>query len=82
MVNPAAEHDQPDPLPTFQPLMWAQIAHDPPRQVARHLDKRMVVAAVIFNPNQISLVVLAGNVAEGRTKLAFGMRQRRHVAGN
>ena len=73
MINPAAEHDQPDPLPTFQPLMGAQIAHDPPRQVARHLDERMVTAAVIFNSNQISLVVIAGSVTESRTKLTFGV---------
>jgi hypothetical protein len=31
MVNPAAEHNKPDPLPTFQPLMRVQIAYDPPR---------------------------------------------------
>ena len=73
MINPAAEHNQPDPLPTFQPLMRAQIAHDPPRQVARHLDERMVTAAVISDSNQISLVVIAGSVAEGRTKLAFSV---------
>lgn len=82
MINPAAEHDQSNPLPTFQPLMRVQIAHDPPRQVARHLDERMVAAVIIFNFNQISLVVLAGSVVESRTKFTFGMRQGYHVAGN
>jgi hypothetical protein len=73
MINTTAEHDQSDSLPALQPLVLMQMAHDPARQITRYLDERMFPATLISNSNQISLVVLAGNVVEGRSELAFGV---------
>jgi hypothetical protein len=73
MIDPAAEHYKPDSLPAFQPLMLMQTANDPPGQITRHLEQRMVTVAVILNSNQVALVVLTRSVAKSRTKLALGV---------
>jgi len=73
MINTTAEHDQSDPLAAFQPLVLAQIAYNPARQITRYLDQYMFPAALIANSNQIPLVVLAGNVVESGTKPAPGV---------
>src|SRR5581483_5007535 len=81
MINTATKHDKPDPLSALQPLIQAQMAYDPPRQIACYLDERMVAVTVIFNSNQISLVVRACGISKGGPKLAPGICQHRDAAG-
>src|SRR5579875_520106 len=80
MINSATKHNQAQALATHDKIMRAQPTDDATSQVACDLHHRMAPALTVGQYDEISLVELAGVIAEGGAELPGGVNDALHLA--